>query len=109
MIPLVKKQVDETFLDNVFTLSGALTPEECKWLLDRGEELGYEQSTVYSAEEDNNIVRKDIRDNHRVLEKFPQLSEALWKVVGKYFPEEIGKIRETPPLTLRWKAPIWAL
>jgi hypothetical protein len=66
-----------------------LTEEEAQWLIDRGEKWGFEQSTVYSEEADDNIVRKDIRDNHRVLETFPALSQAVWNAVGHLFPTEV--------------------
>lgn len=66
-----------------------LSEQEAQWLLDRGEKWGYEQSTVYSAEADDNIVAKHIRDNHRVLETFPALSTAVWNAVGHLFPDEI--------------------
>lgn len=87
---IFKVQFDSDVEDNVFVLENVLTPEECDAIIQRGEDLGFEQSTVYSAEADNNIVRKDIRDNHRVLEMFPALSQAVWKLVESNFPEEIG-------------------
>lgn len=77
-------------MDNIFTLKGVLSEEEAAWLVARGEKWGFEQSTVYSAEADDNIVAKHIRDNHRVLETFPALSTAVWNAVEKFFPDEIG-------------------
>lgn len=35
---------------------------------------------------------QDIRDNHRVLERFDALAHRLWEVVQHHFPEEIGSI-----------------
>jgi hypothetical protein len=84
-----KVQLDPNALDNIFTLQGVLTEQEAQWLIDRGERWGFEQSTVYSAEADDNIVAKHIRDNHRVLETFPALSTAVWNAISPHFPEEI--------------------
>ena len=66
-----------------------LSEGEAQWLIDRGEKWGFEQSTVYSSEADDNIVAKHIRDNHRVLEMFPALSASVWNAVGHHFPEEV--------------------
>lgn len=88
---LKKIQLDESNDDNVFIIEGVLTEEECREIIERGESMGFEQATVYSTEHDDNIVRKDIRDNHRVLEIFPALSSAVWSIVEGCFPDEIGK------------------
>lgn len=81
--------MDKENADNIFTLKGVLSEEESKWLIARGEKWGFEQSTVYSSEADDNIVAKHIRDNHRVLETFPALSTAVWNAVERFFPDEI--------------------
>jgi prolyl 4-hydroxylase len=83
---LKKIQIDTANPDNVFVIENVLTPEECQWLIDRGESRGFEVATVYSAEEDNNVVRKDIRDNWRVLEKFPALAKVLFDLVKPHLP-----------------------
>lgn len=81
--------MDPNTVDNIFTLKNVLTDTEAAWLLERGEKWGFEQSTVYSAEADDNIVAKHIRDNHRVLETFPALSKAVWDAISDFFPDEI--------------------
>lgn len=86
-----KIQLDPQKEDNIFIIENVLNDDEVNFLIERGERLGYEQSTVYSVEEDNNIVRKDIRDNHRVLEIFEALSTSVWDIVKDFFPDEIGK------------------
>lgn len=89
-----KTQLDKENEDNIFTLKGVLSEEEAQWLIDRGEKWGFEQSTVYSAEADDNIVAKHIRDNHRVLETFPAFSTVVWKAIEAHFPEKIdGKTK----------------
>jgi len=84
-----KIQIDPNNIDNVFTLDKVLSENECKWIIERGEKLGFEPATVYSTEEDNNVIRKDIRDNFRVLEKFPAFGSRLWEVVKGLIPETI--------------------
>lgn len=79
---------------------------------------GFEVATVYSVEEDNNVVRKgmtlcvdlsfftslmietenklcllwisDIRDNWRVLEQFPALAKVLFDLVKPHLPPVVG-------------------
>lgn len=84
-----KEQLDKDTTDNAFTIRNVLTEAEAQWLIDRGEKWGFEQSTVYSAEADDNIVAKHIRDNHRVLETFPALSASVWAAIEPLFPAEI--------------------
>ena len=33
----------------LFTVTGLLTPDECRWLIDRGEGLGFEPASVAMA------------------------------------------------------------
>jgi hypothetical protein len=86
---LVKIQMDKTREDNVFVIENVLTPEEAKWIVERGENLGFEPATVYSVELDDNVIRKDIRDNFRILEQFPALAKRVFEAVKHLLPQEI--------------------
>lgn len=77
---------DEEDVERVFYLDGVLSSSECEWLIKRSEEMGYERATMWSEEEEDNVVRPEVRDNYRVLEKFPDFVNAIWERVKDHFP-----------------------
>ncbi|WP_435016410.1 prolyl hydroxylase family protein [Tundrisphaera sp. TA3] len=73
--------------ENVFTVSGLLTPGECRDLIDRGEGLGFRKASVRTASGPR--MRTDLRDNDRVAFADPTLSAALWDRCRPFVPPEL--------------------
>jgi hypothetical protein len=46
--------------DDIFTVEGLLTPEECLALIRRGEALGFEEATVALASGPAMVLRTDV-------------------------------------------------
>lgn len=72
--------------ENLFSVGGLLTPEECASLIVRGEALGFERAGVLTRS--GHQMRPDIRDNDRVQFTDPYLSADLWKRCVPHVPHE---------------------
>ena len=73
--------------ENVFTVSGLLTPDECASLIERGEGFGFERAAVLTRS--GRQMRPDVRDNDRVQFTDPYLSADLWQRCLSYVPREL--------------------
>jgi predicted 2-oxoglutarate/Fe(II)-dependent dioxygenase YbiX len=71
--------------ENVFTVSGLLSDEECRDLIARGESIGFQRAAVRTASGPQ--MRQDIRDNDRAAFTDPELAEALWRRCQPFVPE----------------------
>jgi predicted 2-oxoglutarate/Fe(II)-dependent dioxygenase YbiX len=73
--------------ENLLTVSGLLTPEECQELIARGEGIGFEPAEVrtYSGPQ----MRKDIRNNDRIAFVDPTLAADLWSRTRPFVPREL--------------------
>lgn len=80
------KKVDIT--QNIFVLENVLSKEECKLLIAKSENVGYEEATVFTGSEHKLI--KGIRNNMRVLIDDQELSDNIWKKVAPFFEKEIN-------------------
>ena len=60
----------------LFVIPQFLTPEECATFIERGEQLGYADAPVNTSF--GPLVRKDVRDNQRLLLDDPELASAWW-------------------------------
>ncbi len=73
-----------TLGENLFTVSGLLSPEECAAFIERGEALGFEKATVRTRS--GRDMRPDIRDNGRAAFTDAALAAALWERVRPLVP-----------------------
>lgn len=78
----------EMIADNLFTVHGILTPEECAELIDRGERMGFEAATVSLA--DGPKMMTNVRNNDRVVFDDPSLASSLWPRVRPHVPQQLG-------------------
>jgi predicted 2-oxoglutarate/Fe(II)-dependent dioxygenase YbiX len=71
--------VDVDYLDGrkVFVIHNFLTPEECEAHIGQSEALGYVDAPITTAA--GFVMRKDVRDNLRLLVDDPDLSAAWWE------------------------------
>lgn len=96
----------------VFTIDDYLTPAECAHYIERGEQMGYEESEVQFH--DGSRKWKEHRNNHRVVFDDPALSALLfekarlslpqildgWQLVG--FNERLRYYRYGPSEYFKW-------
>jgi predicted 2-oxoglutarate/Fe(II)-dependent dioxygenase YbiX len=85
--PSRESAMKRVLAENVFTVSGLLTPEECEGLIALGEVNGFEQATVRTSSGPQ--MRPDIRDNDRSDFKDPALAMLLWERCRPFVPGEL--------------------
>ncbi|WP_425396720.1 prolyl hydroxylase family protein [Aeoliella sp.] len=72
--------------DYVFTVEDFLTPEECARYIQMSEDYGYEDALVSSPQ--GQVLRKDVRNNERVIFESDQIAEWLWERAQEFVPAE---------------------
>ena len=77
----------EFFDDGIFALRNFLTVEECAESIRNSEHLGYEEAAIQTLRGDQ--VRKDVRNNERVLLDDFALSVRLFERAKDYFPPQL--------------------
>lgn len=73
--------------ENVFTVAGLLTAEECHDLIVRGEDIGFRQASVRTASGPQMLP--GIRDNDRAEFTDPDLAATLWERYRSFVPVEL--------------------
>ena len=64
------------------------TPEECKGFIDFSEKQGYQEALVRTKQGEE--MRKDIRDNDRVIWDRPEVAKQLFDLVKEHLPQMIN-------------------
>src|SRR5687768_2828043 len=75
--------------DRIFVVRGFLTAEECSSLVARSEQAGYDDAPITTAA--GFVMRKDIRDNARVIEDDASLANEWWHRARPFLPERIDE------------------
>lgn len=80
--------MDVEYLDGpkVFVVKSFLSPEECDRFIALSEQAGYEDAPITTAA--GFVMRKDVRDNARVLADDPALAAALWPRAEPFLPAD---------------------
>jgi hypothetical protein len=73
--------------ENLFTVSGLLTEDECRDLIARGESIGFQRAAVRTVAGPQ--MRPDIRDNDRAEFTDPDLAAAFWRRCRPFVPPEL--------------------
>ena len=78
-----------------FTLEDFLTSEECKSLIERSENIGYEESLILvkHGNDSEQVMNKDVRDNYRVVFDDQKLADSLFERVKQYLPQELDETK----------------
>src|SRR5215471_12304171 len=72
--------------DMVFLIHDFLTPQECEAFIERSEAQGYEDAPITTAS--GFVMRKDVRDNARVIVDDLSLAAAWWERAQEFLPAE---------------------
>jgi prolyl 4-hydroxylase len=70
----------------LFVIPQFLTPRECDAFVERSEQFGYNEAPINTAF--GAIVRKDVRDNQRILLDDPELADTWWERAKELLVEE---------------------
>jgi len=74
--------------DYIFVIRNFCTPQECDAFIAQSEQSGYEEATITTAA--GFVMRKDVRDNARLILDDTELAAGLWKRAAEFLP---GRIR----------------
>lgn len=74
--------------EDLFTIDGLLTPDECTRLIERGEGMGFQAASV--ALESGPKVMTNVRNNDRVTFDDPELAGWLWERAKSHVPCVLG-------------------
>lgn len=80
-----------TLLDadhHIFTVSGALSAEQCAQLVASSEALGYSEAPITTAR--GFVMAPSIRNNTRVMVDDPERARALWERLRPALPARLG-------------------
>jgi len=77
----------------IFTISDVLSPAECWAWIEYSERVGYDEAPITTAH--GFALRKDIRNNTRVMLDDETIAETLWERIKPFVPEEIEEEQET--------------
>lgn len=72
--------------DYVFTIETFLSPKECDKYICISEDCGYEDALVTGPR--GQVLRKDIRNNERVIFRNEEIAEWLWNRAREFVPPE---------------------
>lgn len=77
--------------DDAFVIRNFYSPEECREAIEVAEGQGFDEAPITTF--DGPVMRKDIRDNTRVILDDPALAAQLWERLAPYVPSRIGAWR----------------
>ena len=72
--------------DLAFLVHNLLTSEECEQYIELSEELGYDDAPITTSV--GFMVRKNVRNNTRVMLDDEQLAETLWQRIAEHVPQQ---------------------
>ena len=72
--------------DYVYVVHEFLTPQECREYIQIAEFIGFAEAPITTSSGPK--MRKDIRNNSRIMKDDPQLAEQLWRRVQEWVPAE---------------------
>jgi predicted 2-oxoglutarate/Fe(II)-dependent dioxygenase YbiX len=76
---------EELLGPRIFLLHNFLTPAQCQAFIDRSEVAGYQEAPITTGA--GPLLRKDIRDNERLMVDDPALAAAWWESAREYLPQ----------------------
>jgi predicted 2-oxoglutarate/Fe(II)-dependent dioxygenase YbiX len=72
--------------DDLFVIHDFLSPEECERFIALSESTGYDEAPINAL--GGPVVRKEVRNNDRVIIDEPQLAVELWERLRPLVPEQ---------------------
>lgn len=77
---------EQWLCDSVFVVDRFLTLQECQQYIEFSEDCGYEDALLSSPQ--GQVLRKDIRNNQRVMLKNEHIASQLWRRAQDFVPTE---------------------
>jgi prolyl 4-hydroxylase len=73
--------------DSVFVIHNFLSPEECEQYIQLSEQLGFDDAPITTSQ--GFVMRKDVRNNDRVIVDDVTLAQSLWERAEPFLPPTI--------------------
>ena len=73
--------------DDLFVVHDFLSPEECDYYVTMSEAVGFGDAPITTMS--GPVMRKDIRNNDRVMIDDPHIAAAMWERLKPFFPERV--------------------
>jgi predicted 2-oxoglutarate/Fe(II)-dependent dioxygenase YbiX len=83
-LAMIKELLDGEY---IFIIRDFCTPQECAAFIAQSEEAGYAEATITTAA--GFVMRKDVRDNARLILDDTELAVRLWKRAEPFLPARI--------------------
>lgn len=80
-----------TYSPECFSLDFFLSAAECRFLIEKFEAIGFEEAPITT--EKGFVMRKDIRNNLRVIVDDQALADELWEKLEPFAPKYLGKYK----------------
>lgn len=80
---------EELFRSDIFLVHEFFSPDECRHYIWLSESAGYDDAPI-NAGAAGQIIRKDVRNNDRVMVDDRELAETFWQRAKPFIPETIG-------------------
>ena len=74
--------------DRIFTIDDFLSADKCTELIEMSESMGYSEAPITTGS--GFEMRKDIRNNTRVMFDDRELAESLWDGLREFMPDPFG-------------------
>jgi prolyl 4-hydroxylase len=74
--------------NNIFTIDGFWTPEDCESFIAKSEAIGYEPAAIQT--ESGQKVVTSVRNNNRVIYIDHELADTLYQQIIPFAPQQIG-------------------
>ena len=74
--------------DQIFTVSDFFTSEQCDTYVELAESIGFDEAPINTAF--GPLMRKDIRNNSRVILDDQARADELWQLIPDYIPHQLG-------------------
>ncbi|MBM3981945.1 MAG: 2OG-Fe(II) oxygenase [Planctomycetes bacterium] len=86
--------------DDLFVVHNFLSPDECNYYTTLSESVGFGDAPITTSA--GFVIRKDIRNNDRVMIDEPRIAETIWERLRPLFP---GRVQFWVPVGLneRWR------
>ncbi|QJW96356.1 2OG-Fe(II) oxygenase [Frigoriglobus tundricola] len=73
--------------DDLFVVLNFLSPDECEYYTTMSEAGGFGDAPITTMS--GPVIRKDIRNNDRVMIDDPRIAETMWARLKPFFPERV--------------------
>ncbi|GAM27865.1 hypothetical protein SAMD00019534_110410, partial [Acytostelium subglobosum LB1] len=92
--PIIQRTLDVLKPKTAFVLDHVLSPSECKYIIDKGEEIGFDNLKFYKTQ---------YRGNVRIMVSSHSLSATVFERIKQYLPDNLNISLKYDSINGKWK------